>query len=84
MAEGTPIILHWSPLLHRSFGRGARGRGLIVRVANVSFDDAVYRAAQLQYDLDFPGISMLYSWPSKGSEAGYAADGDSIERVALT
>lgn len=46
---------------------------------NVSFDDAVYRAAQLQYDLDFPGISMLYSWPSKGSEAGYAADGDSIE-----
>lgn len=47
MAEGTPIILHWSPLLHRSFGRGARGGGLIVRVAMQSLAYCSQRAIAL-------------------------------------
>ena len=44
MAEGTPIILHWSPLLHRSFGRRAKGGGLIVRVAMQSLANCSQRA----------------------------------------
>lgn len=33
---------------------------------NTSFDFAVYRTAQIAYDLKFDGAPFLYSWPSKG------------------
>lgn len=41
---------------------------------NVSFGNAAKRAAQLAYDTGFPGVPILYSWPSRGSTAGYIAD----------
>lgn len=41
---------------------------------NVSFDQAARRAAQIAYDMTFPGVPVLYSWPSRGSTAGYIAD----------
>jgi len=31
------------------------------------FDEAVRKAGQIAYDLDFPGIAMTYSWPSQGA-----------------
>lgn len=40
----------------------------------VIFDDALYRAAQLCYDLEFQGVPMVYSWASSGSKARYTAD----------
>ena len=46
---------------------------------NVSFEDAVRRAAQIGFDLKVPGITALYSWPSKGTPTGYAADSESIQ-----
>ncbi|MCL4765139.1 MAG: alpha/beta hydrolase [Hyphomicrobiaceae bacterium] len=33
---------------------------------NTSFEFAVYRTAQMAYDLKFDGAPFLYSWPSKG------------------
>ncbi len=33
---------------------------------NTTFDYAIYRAAQLAYDLKFDGAPFVYSWPSKG------------------
>jgi len=33
---------------------------------NTTFDFAVYRAAQMAYDLKFDGAPFVYSWPSKG------------------
>lgn len=33
---------------------------------NTTFDYAVYRTAQLAYDLRFDGAPFVYSWPSKG------------------
>ena len=33
---------------------------------NTTFDFAVYRAAQMSYDLKFDGAPFVYSWPSKG------------------
>ena len=33
---------------------------------NVSFDNAVRRAAQIAYDLKFDGGTFLFSWPSRG------------------
>jgi esterase/lipase superfamily enzyme len=46
---------------------------------NVEFDDAVYRTAQMAYDLDFDGAAMLYSWPSEGRLLGYANDANNAE-----
>jgi esterase/lipase superfamily enzyme len=34
---------------------------------NTSFDNAVYRTAQIAYDLKFDGAPFVYSWPSKGN-----------------
>jgi esterase/lipase superfamily enzyme len=34
---------------------------------NTSFDNAVYRTAQIAYDLKFDGAPFAYSWPSKGN-----------------
>jgi esterase/lipase superfamily enzyme len=46
---------------------------------NTSFDEAVKRAAQLGHDLKVPGITALYSWPSRASLSSYLADVGSIE-----
>jgi esterase/lipase superfamily enzyme len=46
---------------------------------NTTFDAAVYRTAQISYDLKFDGVSAVYSWPSKGAVglADYGYDRDS-------
>ncbi|MFC4669832.1 alpha/beta hydrolase [Seohaeicola nanhaiensis] len=41
---------------------------------NVTFDAAARRAAQIAYDMNFAGIPILYSWPSRGTTVGYVAD----------
>lgn len=40
--------------------------------------ETAFRAAQLTHDLDTPGATVVYSWPSLGSPLGYAYDGDSV------
>jgi esterase/lipase superfamily enzyme len=46
---------------------------------NTSFDNAVYRTAQIAYDLKFDGAPFLYSWPSGGAVASYTWDRASAE-----
>ena len=46
---------------------------------NVSFKDAAIRAAQIGFDLQVPGITAFYSWPSKGKLTGYTADEATIQ-----
>lgn len=46
---------------------------------NTSFDDAALRAAQLGQDLQVPGITMFFSWPSRGQLGAYLTDLSSIE-----
>jgi esterase/lipase superfamily enzyme len=43
------------------------------------FKNAALRAAQLGVDLGISGVMAFYSWPSKGTYRGYAADAASIE-----
>jgi esterase/lipase superfamily enzyme/nucleoid DNA-binding protein len=47
---------------------------------NVSFEGAALRAAQIGADLEVPGITAFFSWPSKGSSTlrSYIADGATI------
>ena len=46
---------------------------------NTSFDHAVYRTAQISYDLKFDGAAFVYSWPSGGAVASYTYDRESAE-----
>ncbi|MFA6140297.1 MAG: alpha/beta hydrolase, partial [Hyphomicrobium sp.] len=46
---------------------------------NTSFDHAVYRTAQIAYDLKFDGAVFLYSWPSGGAVASYTYDRESAQ-----
>jgi esterase/lipase superfamily enzyme len=44
---------------------------------NTSFEDAVFKAAQIAYDTNFPGLPIAFSWPSKGNTAAYDYDRES-------
>jgi esterase/lipase superfamily enzyme len=46
---------------------------------NVSFADALIRAAQLGADMSITGCMALCSWPSKGRKRWYTADEASID-----
>lgn len=45
---------------------------------NSTQTETAFRAAQLTHDIETPGLTVIYSWPSLGSPLGYAYDGDSI------
>jgi esterase/lipase superfamily enzyme len=46
---------------------------------NTSFDDSLFRTAQISYDLQFDGAAYTYSWPSGGGLASYIYDRDSAQ-----
>lgn len=48
---------------------------------NTSFDYALYRTAQIVYDLKFDGAPFVYSWPSGGRVASYTYDKGSAEQA---
>ena len=53
---------------------------------NTSFEHALYRTAQIAYNIKFDGAPFLYSWPSKGalSSQDYSYDRESWARPSLT
>jgi esterase/lipase superfamily enzyme len=55
---------------------------LYVHGYNVSFENAILRAAQIGFDLKVPGVTAAFCWASKGSLEGYAADSDTIKLSA--
>ncbi|MFN3970054.1 MAG: alpha/beta hydrolase [Gemmobacter sp.] len=57
--------------------RGQREVIVFVHGFNTNFAEGVYRVAQMAHDLSFPGVTVHYSWPSKGSPLGYVYDRDS-------
>jgi esterase/lipase superfamily enzyme/tetratricopeptide (TPR) repeat protein len=63
--------------------RGARlfkNRILIfVHGYNVNFEDALKRGAQIAFDLDFDGLVIPFSWPSRSRLLGYSYDKDSAD-----
>jgi esterase/lipase superfamily enzyme len=44
---------------------------------NTTFDFAIYRTAQIAYDLKFDGVPFAYSWPSGGGILNYTYDRES-------
>ncbi len=63
--------------LHR-FPPDERDVSVFVHGYNSTQAETVFRAAQLTHDLETPGATVVYSWPSLGSPLGYAYDGDSV------
>lgn len=50
---------------------------IFVHGYNTAFDSAIYRTAQMAYDLKFDGAPFLYSWPSGGTFESYTYDRES-------
>ena len=63
-------------------GRSFKDHALVfVHGFNTGFDHAVYRAAQIAYDLQFDGAVFLYSWPAGSGVLGYARDRESATQA---
>ena len=58
---------------------GRRRMLIFIHGFNVSFADAARRSAQIHYDLNFQGLSSIFSWPSDGNARSYVADAADIE-----
>ena len=52
---------------------------IFVHGYNTSFDNALYRTAQIAYDMQFDGAPFVYSWPSGGAVTSYTYDRESAE-----
>ena len=50
---------------------------IFVHGFNTKFRDAVFRTAQIVWDLQYQGTAVLFSWPSRGEIADYLYDKDS-------
>ena len=57
---------------------GEREVTLFVHGFNTSFPEALFRMAQMKHDLNLPGASVVYSWPSRAKPLGYEYDDDSL------
>src|SRR4029077_700800 len=66
---------------HEFGGRVEKERSAVgfINGFNVTFDDAVYRTAQLNYDLGFDGAPMMFSWPSQGAHGKYDGDEEAVQ-----
>lgn len=50
---------------------------IFVHGFNNTFAEGLYRFAQLDHDLQIPGVAVHYSWPSAAQPLGYVQDRDS-------
>ena len=57
--------------------RGGREAVIFVHGFNTNFSEGLYRIAQLSHDLELPGATVHYSWPSVANPLGYVRDRDS-------
>ena len=58
--------------------RGGREAVIFVHGFNTNFSEGLYRIAQLSHDLELPGATVHYSWPSAANPLGYVRDRDSV------
>jgi esterase/lipase superfamily enzyme len=69
--SGADFFAKLRETLARSPGKDAF---VFIHGYNTTFEDAARRTAQLAYDLRFPGVPILYSWPSQGEVIKYVVD----------
>lgn len=54
--------------------KNARSALVFVHGFNTSFEDALYRNAQIVWDLQYSGVSVLFTWASRGEAVDYLYD----------
>ena len=59
--------------------RNPKSALIFVHGYNTSFEDALYRNAQIVWDLRYEGLSVLYSWASWGGTTDYLYDRESAQ-----
>jgi esterase/lipase superfamily enzyme len=71
----------WRSIQHELANWDANERQVLVIIHgfNVDFREAALRTAQLGFDLNFPGITAFFSWPSRGQSRKYNVDEATIE-----
>ncbi|WP_137156495.1 alpha/beta hydrolase [Rhizobium sp. FKL33] len=52
----------------------SRDIGIFVHGYNNSYQEALFRMAQMAHDANIPGAKIVFSWPSQAELAGYVAD----------
>lgn len=66
----------------RAAGRDRTARtfdaAVFVHGYNQSFQEALFRMAQMMADADVSGVPVLFAWPSEAAISGYAADRDAV------
>jgi esterase/lipase superfamily enzyme len=80
------IIKRVVPLSEDIFHQVARAKGahaalVFVHGFNTTFEDALYRNAQIVWDLQYTGLSVLFTWASRGGVSAYIYDKDSASLV---
>jgi esterase/lipase superfamily enzyme len=55
-------------------GTGKAEAFVFVHGFNVPFNEAAMRTAQMAYDMNFDGLPILFSWPSRASVLDYISD----------
>ncbi|MBK3468875.1 alpha/beta hydrolase [Pseudomonas sp. MF6776] len=78
------IVIHkLTPLDVSDWIRNAQmseGEGLLfIHGFNVSFEEALWRTAQIGHDLKFPGVKLCYSWASCGKVQKYPEDEETVD-----
>lgn len=76
------VIKRVVPLSEDAFGQVIQAKGtdtalVFVHGFNTTFEDALYRNAQIIYDLQYSGLSVLFTWPSRGDKMDYLYDRES-------
>jgi len=61
--------------------RAQRKAFVFVHGFNNSFEDAARRTAQIYNDVDFDGVPLFYSWPSKGRMRDYSYDTNNADQA---
>ena len=76
------IIKKVAPLSESAFGQAIKEKHakialVFVHGFNTTFEDALYLNAQIDWDLQYSGLSVLFTWASRGSVADYIYDKES-------
>jgi esterase/lipase superfamily enzyme len=72
------VLKPLAPLSRDALIEGLRSRNdsilLFIHGYRNSFSDAIFKAAQIAYDANFPGSVLAFSWPSANALLGYDYD----------
>lgn len=69
----------WKELVKRQADQSQNHALIFVHGFNTGFEDALYRNAQIVWDLQYQGVSVLFSWSSKGKVRDYGYDLESTD-----